>query len=249
MNFDEAPASGGLTPRYKRVLVKLSGEALGREGEGGIDVRELQSMARLALSIRDLGGEVALLVGGGNLFRGRSLSNVGVVKRTTGDSIGMLATVMNALALQDAIEAEGGRARTMTAIEMHRVAEPFVQRTAVRYLSEGIITVFGGGTGNPFFTTDTAAALRAIEIGAGLLVKATKVDGVYSADPVANPDAERYDRLSYMEVVERRLGVMDATAVTLCMEHRLPLVVLDAKKQGALERAVCGQEEGTLIRG
>ncbi len=248
MSYGEAEEPGDLTPRYKRILVKLSGESLGSEGETGIDLKALQGMARLAIEVQALGVELALLVGGGNLFRGRDLSSRGVVRRTTGDSIGMLATMMNALALRDAIEAEGGRARAMSAVEMTRVAEAFSAQQAVRYLATGVITVFGGGTGNPFFTTDTAAALRAIEIGAGLLVKATKVDGVYSDDPNTNPDAERYESLRYMEVVERRLGVMDTTAVTLCMEHRLPMVVLNVRKPGALVRAICGQDEGTRIR-
>lgn len=247
--IDGAPRDDGRTPRFKRVLVKLSGESLCGEGEHGFALTELQRVARLALELRDMGIEVALLVGGGNLFRGRDLASRGVVQRTTADSIGMLATVMNALAVRDAIESEGGRARTMTAVQMQRVAEPFVQRNAVRYLSDGIITVFGGGTGNPFFTTDTAAALRASEIGAGLLVKATKVDGVYSDDPVKNPAAEKYDRLTYDEVLTRNLQVMDLTAITMCREHRLPVVVLDVKKKDALVRAVCGEPEGTLIRG
>jgi uridylate kinase len=231
------------------VLVKLSGESLCRRDEHGIDLVALQEMARLALDVQDLGVEIALLAGGGNFFRGRALSSRGVVRRTTGDSIGMLATVMNALALQDAIESEGGRARAMTSIEMPRVAESFTARAAVRFLNQGMVVIFGGGTGNPFFTTDTAAALRAAEIGAGLLVKATKVDGVYSDDPVKNPEAERYSRLSYLEVLEKGLGVMDATAITLCMEQRLPIAVLDARKPGALARAIRGEDEGTLIRG
>lgn len=247
MSLDEASLSDDRAPRYKRVLVKLSGESMGPAG-GGISGAEIQAMARLALEIRDLGVEVALLVGGGNFFRGRDLSGSGIVRRTTRDAIGMLATVMNALALQDAIESEGGRARAMVSTEMSRVAEPFVARNAVRYLADGIITVFGGGTGNPFFTTDTAAALRACEIGAGLLVKATRVDGVYADDPEKNPSAERFEELRYRDVLERGLRVMDATAITMCMEHRLPIVVLDVKKPDALVRAICGETEGTIIK-
>jgi len=249
MSLEEAPEPGGRTPRTKRVLVKLSGEAFGDDGGPGIGVRRLQRIARVLLELRESGTEIAVVVGGGNLFRGRDLASAGVLRRTTGDSIGMLATVMNSLALQDAIESEGGRARAMTAVEMPRVAEPFLARNAVRYLREGMIVVFGGGTGNPFFTTDTAAALRAIEIGGELFVKATKVDGVYSDDPEKNPHAERIPRLRYSEILEKGLGVMDATAVTLCREHRLPIVVLDMTKEGALARAVRGEEEGTIIKG
>jgi len=236
-------------PRFRRVLVKLTGESLCGAGGFGVDSEELRRVASIAVSARRLDVQLGLVVGAGNLVRGGRLAREGVVRRTTADSMGMLATVVNALALRDAIESLGVGATVLGALEMPRIADPFVPGVAVRALEEGRIVLFAGGTGNPFFTTDTAAALRAVEIEAELLVKATKVDGVYDEDPVQNPKARRFERLEYMDLIRGRLAVMDATAVTLCMENRLPVVVLDLKREGSLVRAICGKREGTWIGG
>jgi uridylate kinase len=235
-------------PAYKRILLKLSGEALLGELAYGISP---EVMGRLAGEIRDLverGVEVAVVVGGGNIFRGEGLSRAGM-DRVTGDHMGMLATVMNALAIQDAVERIGLVARVMSAIRINQVCEDYIRRRAVRHLEKGRVVIFASGTGNPFFTTDSAAALRAIEIDAGLLLKATKVDGIYSADPVSDPAATRYDSLSYDEVLDRRLAVMDQTAIVLCRDHNIPLRVYDMNRSGDLMRIVMGaQDIGTLVR-
>ncbi len=231
---------------YKRVLIKLSGEALLGNEPHGIDAQVLE---RLGAELSELHGhdvQIAIVIGGGNIFRGAKLAEAGM-ERVTGDHMGMLATVMNALALQDALERHGLYVRVMSAIRINEICEDFLRRRAIRHLEKGRIVVFAAGTGNPFFTTDSAASLRAIEIEADLMIKATKVDGVYSDDPVKNPDAERYTHLDYDEVLERKLNVMDATAVVLCRDHGMRMRVLDMGQKGALLSAVCGDDTGTLV--
>jgi uridylate kinase len=224
------------TPRYKRILVKLSGEALMGVSDYGIDPAFLKRLAAEIGAVRESGVEVALVMGGGNLFRGAGLARTGM-DRVTADQMGMLATVMNSLALQDALESIGLHVRVMSAIRINEVCEDYIRRRAVRHLEKGRVTIFAAGTGNPFFTTDTAASLRAIEIDAQLLLKATKVDGVYDADPTANPGARRYDRLRYDQVLDDRLNVMDATAIVLCRDHDLPMRVFNLNEANALVRA------------
>jgi len=224
----------------------MSGEALlGGEGSG-IGPGMLEAVARDLVELTDIAVQVALVIGGGNIFRGAGLAASGM-ERVTADQIGMLATIMNALALQDTLESHGAYARVMSAIRINELCEDYLRRRAIRHLEKGRIVIFAAGTGNPFFTTDSAASLRAIEIGADLLVKATKVDGVYSADPMKDPKAERYTRLSYDEVLDRRLAVMDATAIVLCRDHGMPLRVIDMNKEGVLKRTVMGEDEGTLV--
>jgi len=232
--------------RYGRILLKMSGEALlGDEGYG-IGPGMLEAVAKDLVELTDIAVQVALVIGGGNIFRGVGLAASGM-ERVTADQIGMLATIMNALALQDTLESHGAYARVMSAIRINELCEDYLRRRAIRHLEKGRIVIFAAGTGNPFFTTDSAASLRAIEIGADLLVKATKVDGVYSADPMKDPKAERYTRLSYDEVLDRRLAVMDATAIVLCRDHGMPLRVIDMNKEGVLKRTVMGEDEGTLV--
>ena len=234
--------------RYGRILLKMSGEAL-LGGEGyGIGPGMLEAVARDLVELTDIAVQVALVIGGGNIFRGTGLAASGM-ERVTADQIGMLATVMNALALQDTLESQGAYARVMSSIRINELCEDYLRRRAIRHLEKGRIVIFAAGTGNPFFTTDSAASLRAIEIGADLLIKATKVDGVYSADPMKDPKAERYKRLSYDEVLDRRLAVMDATAIVLCRDHGMPLRVIDMNKEGVLKRTVMGEDEGTLVSG
>lgn len=237
---------GDEQPAFKRILLKLSGEALAGDGAYGIDPRLLNSVSESVAELVAMGAEVAMVIGGGNIFRGSGLASGGM-ERVTADQIGMLATLMNALALQDALESRGLYARVMSAIRVNELCEDYVRRRAIRHLEKGRVVVFAAGTGNPFFTTDSAASLRAIEINADLLIKATKVDGVYSADPFTVPDAERYERLSYDDVLTRKLAVMDATAIVLCRDHAMPVRVVDMNKAGALVRAVRGEEEGTLV--
>ena len=232
--------------RYGRILLKMSGEALlGDEGYG-IGPGMLEAVAKNLVELTDIAVQVALVIGGGNIFRGAGLAASGM-ERVTADQIGMLATIMNALALQDTLEGHGAYARVMSAIRINELCEDYLRRRAIRHLEKGRIVIFAAGTGNPFFTTDSAASLRAIEIGADLLIKATKVDGVYSADPMKDPKAERYTRLSYDEVLDRRLAVMDATAIVLCRDHDMPLRVIDMNKEGVLKRTVMGEDEGTLV--
>lgn len=234
--------------KYRRVLLKLSGEALMGEAPYGIDPAVIR---RIAAEVQDLNKakvEVAIVIGGGNIFRGAGLAAAGM-DRVTADHMGMLATIMNALALQDALEQAGLYARVMSAIKINEICEDYIRRRAIRHLEKGRVVIFAAGTGNPFFTTDSAASLRAVEINAHLLIKATKVDGVYSEDPVRNTTASRYEHLSYDEVIERKLEVMDATAVVLCRENNMPLRVLDMSHPGALIRAVSGDNEGTLVSG
>jgi uridylate kinase len=233
-------------PAQRRVLVKLSGEALMGDSDYGIDPAFLRRLASEIRAMREREVEVAVVVGGGNLFRGAGLARAGM-DRVTGDQMGMLATVMNSLALQDALESIGVFVRVMSAIRINEVCEDYIRRRAVRHLEKGRVTIFAAGTGSPFFTTDSAASLRAIEIGADLLVKATKVDGVYDSDPMQNPAARRYERLTYDEVLDRRLNVMDATAIVLCRDHDLPLRVINLNEPGALVRAAVGEEVGTLV--
>ncbi|MFC1876576.1 UMP kinase [Thermodesulfobacteriota bacterium] len=231
---------------YQRVLLKLSGEALMGDLAFGISQEMLDYVAEEIQSIYELGVELAVVVGGGNIFRGVSASSHGM-ERTSADHMGMLATIMNSLALQDALEKSGIQTRVQTAISMHEVAEPYIRRRAARHLERGRVVIFAAGTGNPYFTTDTAAVLRAQEIHAEILFKATKVDGLYDADPVDNPDAERFDDITYMEVIEKQLKVMDMTAISLAMDNHLPLVVFNLKEKGNIKRVGCGEAIGTYI--
>ncbi|MDY6875467.1 MAG: UMP kinase [Chloroflexota bacterium] len=232
--------------KYKRILLKLGGEALADSGGSGISPHMAEDVAAKVLAIRNLEVEVAIVLGAGNIWRGRDGLAHGM-DRATADHMGMLATVMNALAQADALERVGIVTRVQTAIEMRAIAEPYIRRRAIRHLEKGRVVIIGGGTGNPYFTTDTAAALRAMEIDADLLIKATKVDGVYAEDPHENPNAERFDHLTYMQALEMRVGVMDATAISLCMENDLPIIVLNLWQPHGLERAVLGEAMGTLI--
>lgn len=235
-------------PRFKRVLLKLSGEALMGDAGYGIDPVIVQDLAVQIRTAREAGVELAIVVGGGNIFRGVAGSAKGM-DRAQADYIGMLATVMNALALQDALEKAGVQTRVMSAIGMDEIAEPYIRRRAVRHLEKGRVIILAAGTGNPYFTTDTAAALRAVEIGAEIILKATKVDGVYDSDPVTNPSARRYERLTYSQVLAQRLGVLDATAVSLCMENDTPIVVFDLNRPQNITRVASGELVGTLITG
>jgi uridylate kinase len=232
--------------KYKRILLKLSGEALAGEDGFGIDPDEAEGLAERVAEVRSLGVDVAIVIGAGNLWRGRIGLERGM-DRATADYMGMLATVMNALALMDAMERTGLVTRVQSAIEMHAVAEPYIRRRAIRHLEKGRVVILGAGTGNPFFSTDTAAALRAMEIGADVVIKATKVDGIYDSDPMKNPQALKFSRLSYMETINRRLQVMDSTAISLCMDNHLPILVLDLWQPESLRKAVLGEEIGTLV--
>ena len=233
-------------PLYRRVLLKLSGEALMGEQQFGIDPAVTTRIARDVGDIQGLGVQTAIVIGGGNIFRGVAASVRGM-DRATADYMGMLATVINALALQDALEQQNVLTRVVTAIEMRAVAEPFIRRRAIRHLEKGRVVVFGAGTGNPYFSTDTAAALRAMEIRADVILKATKVDGVYDADPMTHPQASRFDRISYLQVLEQGLKVMDATAISLCMDNRLPIVVFNLRTPGNIKRAITGEAIGSLV--
>jgi uridylate kinase len=233
--------------RYHRILLKLSGEALMGQGTHGIDPAVIQRLAEEIHAVGERGAQIGIVVGGGNLLRGAGLAERGM-NRVTGDHMGMLATVMNALALQDAIEKTGSECRVMSALAMAQVCEDYSSRAAIRHLEKGRVVVFAAGTGNPFFTTDSAASLRAIEINADIMLKATKVDGVYTADPVTNPDATRYDQISYDDALARKLGVMDATALVLCSEHAMPVRVFNMFEPGQLGRIVDGQDIGTLVQ-
>jgi uridylate kinase len=235
------------SPAYSRVLLKLSGEALMGEQPFGIDPAVATQVAREVGEIAAMGVQVGIVIGGGNLFRGLAASAKGM-DRATADYMGMLATVINALALQDALEKTGVTTRVAAAIEMRAVAEPFIRRRAVRHLEKGRVVVFAAGTGNPYFTTDTAAALRAMEMRSEVILKATKVDGIYSADPMTHPDATRYETLSYLEVLERGLKVMDATAISLCMDNKLPIIVFKLREAGNLRRVIMGEPVGTTVR-
>jgi len=231
---------------YRRVLLKLSGEALMGELDYGIEPKVIQRIAAEIATALNTGVEIAVVVGGGNIFRGAGLARAGM-DRVTGDHMGMLATVMNALAIQDALESLDVHARVMSALEINAVCEDYIRRRAIRHLEKGRVVILAAGTGNPFFTTDTAASLRAIEIGADVLLKATKVDGVYDADPATNPDAKRFDSVSYDQVIGDKLNVMDATAIVMCRDNHLPLRVFDLTRANALVHAMSGDEVGTLV--
>ena len=233
-------------PHYKRVLLKLSGEALMGDQPFGIDPAVATRIAQDIAEIQSLGVQTAVVIGGGNIFRGLAASARGM-DRSTGDYMGMLATVINALALQDALEHSGVATRVLTAIEMRSVAEPFIRRRAIRHLEKGRVVVFAAGTGNPYFTTDTAAALRAMEMKAEVILKGTKVDGIYTADPIKYPDAKKYDSISYLQVLQERLQVMDATAISLCMDNKLPILVFNLKTPGNIRRVVMGDTIGTMV--
>lgn len=231
---------------YRRILLKVGGEALaGAEGYG-IDPIQAETLAEKIKRVKDMGVEVAVVLGAGNIWRGKQGLDRGM-ERATADHMGMLATVINALALQDALERHGVETRVQTAVEMKAVAEPYIRLRAIRHLEKGRVVILGAGTGNPYFTTDTAAALRAMEINADVLIKATKVDAVYEEDPMVNPDARRLGRLTYIEALNLRIGVLDSTAITLCMENDLPIIVLNLWEPGSLEKAVAGEAVGTLI--
>ena len=234
------------TPKYKRILLKLSGESLMGEKKYGIDPAILQQYAEEIKKVKDMGVEIAIVIGGGNIFRGVQAEKSGI-DRVQGDYMGMLATVINGLALMDRLEKAGLEVRVMTAIPMDRIAEPFIQRRATRHLERGRIVIFVAGTGNPYCTTDYASALRANEIGADAILKATKVDGVYDKDPMKHKDAKRYDRVSHAEALQKRLGVMDAEAFSLCEANKLPIIVLSMSEKGAVKKAVLGQRIGTLV--
>src|SRR6059058_1847093 len=234
------------SPKYNRVLLKLSGEALGGSRDYGIDLEVVESIAAQVKRVHQMGVQVAVVVGGGNIFRGLAATERGF-DRATGDYMGMLATVINALALQDALERTGIPARTMTAIQMPQVAEPYIRRRAVRHLEKGRVVILAAGTGNPYFTTDTTAALRAVEIEADVILKATRVDGVYTADPKRDPQAVMLPRIDYLDLINKDLRVMDHTAVTLCRENKIPIIVFDLSHAGNLEGVVGGKQIGTLV--
>jgi uridylate kinase len=234
--------------RYKRILLKISGEVLTGEGDYGIDPAVIQQIAQEIKEVKNLGVEVAVVIGGGNIFRGMAASAKGM-DRASADTIGMLATIMNSLALQDAMEKLNVQTRVQTAIEMREVAEPYIRRRAIRHLEKGRAVIFAGGTGNPYFTTDTTASLRAMEIGAEVILKATKVDGVYDSDPLVNRKARKFDELTYLDVLKKQLKVMDSTAISLCMDHQIPIIVFNLKKKGNIKRAVSGEKVGTKVRG
>jgi uridylate kinase len=233
--------------QYRRILLKLSGEALGGPAGMGINPEVIRDMARQIGDVRKLGVEIVIVIGGGNIFRGAQGSAQGI-ERATGDYMGMLATVINALALQDALEKAGVATRVQSAIAMAQVAESFIRRRAVRHLEKGRVVIFGGGTGNPYFSTDTAAALRANEIGAEVILKATKVDGIYDSDPKTNPNARRYSEITYIEALQRQLKVMDATAFSLCMDNKMPIIVFNVFEGDNLKRVVLGEKVGTIVR-
>ncbi len=233
--------------KYHRIMLKLGGESIASSSGSGIDATQALQVAGRIKEVRELGVDVAIVIGAGNLWRGRVGLEMGM-DQATADYMGMLGTVMNALALMDALEHQGVVTRVMTSIEMRTVAEPYIRRRAIRHLEKGRVVIFGGGTGNPYFSTDTAAALRAMEIDADVLIKATKVDGVYDSDPKKNPGAVKFEELSYIETINRRLEVMDSTSITMCMENKLPILVLNLWDIGALKKALLGERVGTLVR-
>jgi uridylate kinase len=239
-------ADAASQPAYRRIVLKLSGEALAGSQGYGVDPAVLVRIGAEVREVIDLGVQVAIVIGGGNIFRGLAAS-AGGMDRSTADYMGMLATVINALALQDALEKAGCQTRVLSAIEMRAVAEPYIRRRAIRHLEKGRVVIFAAGTGNPFFTTDTAGALRAVEIGADAIMKATKVDGIYSADPARDKNAERLPKVTYIEVLNRRLEVMDTTAISLCMDNKLPIVVFDLNRSGNIKRIVCGEPVGSVV--
>jgi len=233
---------------YKKILLKISGEILTGDGEYGIDPNRIRQIAQEIKQIKNLGVQVAIVIGGGNIFRGVAASSKGM-DRASADYMGMLATVINGLALQDALEKIGVQTRVQTAIEMRQVAEPYIRRRAIHHLEKGRVVIFAGGTGNPYFTTDTTASLRAMEIGAEAILKATKVDGIYDSDPALNRDARKYRRITYLDVLKRNLRAMDPTAISLCMDHQVPIIVFSLKKKGNIKRVVLGEAIGTIVKG
>ena len=234
--------------QYKRILLKISGEVLTGKGDYGIDPIAIHKMAQEIKEVKNLGVEMAIVIGGGNIFRGVAANSKGM-DRVSADYMGMLATVLNGIALQDALEKINVQTRVQTAIQMREIAEPFIRRRAVRHLEKGRVVIFAGGTGNPYFTTDTAASLRAMEIGAEVILKATKVDGIYDSDPTSNKRAKKFNELTYLEVLKKRLKVMDATAISLCMDHQIPIIVFNLKREGNIKRVVLGKKIGTQVRG
>jgi uridylate kinase len=241
-----AAEAGRKRPAYRRIVLKLSGEALAGSQGYGLDPSVLTRIGEEVRGVTELGVELAIVIGGGNIFRGVAAS-AGGMERATADYMGMLATIINALALQDALEKAGCQTRVLSAIEMRAVAEPYIRRRAIRHLEKGRIVIFAAGTGNPFFTTDTAGALRAVEIGADVIMKATKVDGIYSADPARDASAVRLATVTYFEVLQRRLEVMDTTAISLCMDNKLPIIVFDLTRPGNIARIVCGEPVGSIV--
>jgi uridylate kinase len=235
------------SPKYKRILLKLSGEVLQGEKGYGIDPKVLSFMAEEIKKTKEIGAEIAIIIGGGNIFRGLSAVAEAGMDRSAADYMGMLATVMNSIALQDILEKLGIPTRVQTAIEIQKVAEPYIRRRAIRHIEKGRIVIFAGGTGNPFFSTDTAASLRAVEIGADILLKATKVDGVYTKDPLKDPDAKKFDEITYLEILNQNLKIMDVTAISLCKENSLPIIVFDLMKEDNIKKVVLGEKIGTLI--
>lgn len=235
-----------MKPLYKRILLKLSGEALQENNKGGISSKALISISKEIKSVWELGVEIGLVVGGGNIYRG-SERDEEIIEKVTADYMGMLATVINGLALQNSLEKLGLETRVQSAFEMKQFCEPYIRRRAIRHLEKGRIVIFVGGTGNPYFTTDTAAALKAIEIKADVILKATKVDGVYSADPFKYPDAKRYERLTYLDILQNQLKIMDSTAISLCMENKIPIIVFNLFKKGNLKRIVLGKGVKTIV--
>ena len=232
---------------YKRVLLKLSGESLAEQDGGfGIDVGAIKNLAKEVLDGKNLGVEMAIVIGGGNIFRGATASNLGM-ERVTGDYMGMLSTIINALALQHALEDVGVQTRVQTAIEIPQVAEPYIRRRAIRHLEKGRVVIFAAGTGNPYFTTDTAASLRAVEIGADVIFKATKVDGIYSADPMKDTSAVKFNQLSYLEILKKGLQVMDSTSVSLCMDNKLPMIIFNVREKSSIKKVLMGEKIGTLV--
>ena len=232
---------------YKRVLLKLSGESLAEQDGGfGIDVEAIKNLAKEVLDGKNLGVEMAIVIGGGNIFRGATASNLGM-ERVTGDYMGMLATIINALALQHALEDVGVQTRVQTAIEIPQVAETYIRRRAIRHLEKGRVVIFAAGTGNPYFTTDTAASLRAVEIGADVIFKASKVDGVYSADPMEDDSAVKFSQLSYLEILKKGLQVMDSTSVSLCMDNKLPMIIFNVREKSSIKKVLMGEKIGTLV--
>jgi uridylate kinase len=238
--------AGAQKPAYKRIVLKLSGESLSGPEEFGIHGETIAAIAGEIKNVRDLGVEVAIMVGGGNIFRGTRQKSM-AIERSTADYMGMLATVINGLALQDSLEKLGCHTRLMSAIGMHQVAEPFIRRRAARHLEKGRVVIFAAGTGNPYFSTDTAAALRAMEIKADVIVKATRVDGIYDADPEKVPGAKMFDRISYLDVIQKGLSVMDTTAISLCMDNKMPIIVFNMNVPGNIQRVVMGKKVGSMV--
>lgn len=233
--------------KYKRIMLKISGEALAGEKKSGIDYDTVYSIAQEIKEVREMGVTVAVVIGGGNIFRGGRGKNF-KIDRVVGDYMGMLATIINAMALQDTLEQMGVETRVLSAIDMQEIAEPFIRRRAQRHLQKGRVVIFGGGTGNPYFTTDTAAALRAIEIGAEVVLKATKVSGVYTGDPELDKSAKKFDELTYMDVLNKNLKVMDSAAISLCMDNKIPLIIFNLNEKGNIKKVVCGKTIGTIVR-